>query len=289
MKGTEISRYNLPNPKNYIIFPYRTNGDKAELLNEEEIKSEDLEIWEYLKENEKVLREREKGKFDNEMWYAYSRNQNIAQMSKPKILTQVLAKESTFTIDKNGEYCFVGGGTAGGYGIITRKNIQLEYIVAILNSRLLQWFIQKYASPFRGGYYAYSKATMGIFPIIYDCEVKLSVYTKKMIQITNKIQYVLSSFLDTLSEETGLRKISKKLINLENLDYEGFKHELSRNNIEFKIGDENNQWREYFKSTVAEILKLKSEISKTEHEIDRMVYNLYGLTDDEIKIVEENV
>jgi len=31
---------------------------------------------------------------------------------------------------------------------------------------------------------------------------------------------------------------------------------------------------------------LKSEIDKTDNEIDQMVYQLYGLTEDEIKIVE---
>jgi hypothetical protein len=33
-------------------------------------------------------------------------------------------------------------------------------------------------------------------------------------------------------------------------------------------------------------LALKSEIDKTDKEIDRMVYELYGLTEEEVKIVE---
>jgi type II restriction/modification system DNA methylase subunit YeeA len=33
-------------------------------------------------------------------------------------------------------------------------------------------------------------------------------------------------------------------------------------------------------------LALKSEIDKTDTEIDRMVYQLYGLTEEEIRIVE---
>jgi len=35
--------------------------------------------------------------------------------------------------------------------------------------------------------------------------------------------------------------------------------------------------------------ELKNEIKKTDKEIDQMVYELYGLTEDEIKIVEEGV
>jgi hypothetical protein len=35
--------------------------------------------------------------------------------------------------------------------------------------------------------------------------------------------------------------------------------------------------------------KMQTEIDKTDREIDRMVYALYGLTEEEIKIVEEGV
>ena len=38
----------------------------------------------------------------------------------------------------------------------------------------------------------------------------------------------------------------------------------------------------------AEAQSLKSEIDKTDKEIDQMVYQLYNLTDEEIKIVEES-
>jgi type II restriction/modification system DNA methylase subunit YeeA len=44
----------------------------------------------------------------------------------------------------------------------------------------------------------------------------------------------------------------------------------------------------YLKELKQKAQTLKSEIDKTDSEIDRMVYELYGLTDDEIGIVEES-
>jgi hypothetical protein len=38
----------------------------------------------------------------------------------------------------------------------------------------------------------------------------------------------------------------------------------------------------------SEINQLQTEIEKTDKEIDQMVYKLYGLTEEEIKIVEGN-
>jgi len=52
---------------------------------------------------------------------------------------------------------------------------------------------------------------------------------------------------------------------------------------------EEAEWMEYFNEQKAKALELKAEIDKTDKEIDHMVYELYGLTDDEIKIVEESV
>ncbi len=43
---------------------------------------------------------------------------------------------------------------------------------------------------------------------------------------------------------------------------------------------------ELFEDNKKRALELKAEIDKTDKEIDQMVYELYGLTEEEIKIVE---
>ncbi len=45
------------------------------------------------------------------------------------------------------------------------------------------------------------------------------------------------------------------------------------------------KWR----TSKSRVLKLKEEIEKTEKEVDKMVYDLYGLNDEEIKLIEETV
>ena len=44
---------------------------------------------------------------------------------------------------------------------------------------------------------------------------------------------------------------------------------------------------EYFTNEQAEIRALISDIENRDNEIDKIVYELYGLTDEEIKIVKE--
>ena len=43
---------------------------------------------------------------------------------------------------------------------------------------------------------------------------------------------------------------------------------------------------QYFNEQKQKVEKLKSEIKQTDKEIDQMVYELYGLTQEEIEIVE---
>lgn len=46
------------------------------------------------------------------------------------------------------------------------------------------------------------------------------------------------------------------------------------------------EWMEVFEVKKKEALALKAEIDRTDKEIDQLVYELYGLTEEEIRIVE---
>ena len=49
---------------------------------------------------------------------------------------------------------------------------------------------------------------------------------------------------------------------------------------------EEAEWMQYFNEQKQKAQELKSEINRVDTEIDRMVYELYGLTEEEIAIVE---
>jgi hypothetical protein len=46
------------------------------------------------------------------------------------------------------------------------------------------------------------------------------------------------------------------------------------------------EWMDLFEENKKKAVELKAEIDKTDKEIDRMVYELYGLSEEEIRIVE---
>ena len=83
-----------------------------------------------------------------------------------------------------------------------------------------------------------------------------------------------------------LTKHSQKLQNWYNLEFKEFLKELKKAGINLNLSEEA-EWMNYFNEQKQKALHLKAEIDKTDKEIDRMVYELYGLTEEEIKIVEE--
>jgi hypothetical protein len=49
---------------------------------------------------------------------------------------------ASFGLDTKGEYFFCGGG-AGGYGIVLREGVDPTYVIGLLNSKLIDWYLHK--------------------------------------------------------------------------------------------------------------------------------------------------
>ena len=97
-------------------------------------------------------------------------------------------------------------------------------------------------------------------------------------------------------------KTSKKLQNWQELDFNEFIKELNKaikaTNKELLKEDKEAmpiltkkdefEWLELFEENKKKAQDLQSQINQTEKEIDTMVYELYGLTQEEIEIVENS-
>ncbi|MEM3488728.1 MAG: Eco57I restriction-modification methylase domain-containing protein, partial [Nitrososphaerota archaeon] len=130
LMGRDIKRWWVDSFQSMVLFPYEIKGGKAILLSREKLRQNYPRIWQYLQDNKEDLGKREKGMLQKSLdWYGYIYLKNMDKFGLPKIMTQVLANRSTFAIDHEGKYYFPGGGNAGGYGVILRKqNASLVYL-----------------------------------------------------------------------------------------------------------------------------------------------------------------
>jgi hypothetical protein len=106
-----------------------------------------------------------------------------------------------------------------------------------------------------------------------------------MLSLNTDLQVTLQKFQRTIQRKFNLEDLPGKLQNWYLLSYNEFIAELAKKKVKLSLSEEA-EWEAYFLQEAKQALAIKSEIEKTDAEIDRMVYELYGLTEEEIGIVE---
>ncbi len=114
--------------------------------------------------------------------------------------------------------------------------------------------------------------------------------------MTHQVETVQAAFISLLQSKFDLPKPSTKLQHWPELDFKGFLAELKKaikknatsRGLNPLSLEEEAEWMAYFNKKKAEANALQSEIDKIDKDIDQMVYELYGLTQDEIEIVEQS-
>jgi type I restriction-modification system DNA methylase subunit len=242
LKGSiNIRRYGFSEVNKLLIFPYENYRGKSILISAATFEKEYPLTWNYLLQNKARLSKRNKGQMRAE-WYGYVYKKNHTRFNVGKILVPSIARGACFAPDFDGIYYFVGsgGGGGGGYGIdISQlKGIQPLFLLGVLNSKLISFFLKKVSTSFRGGYIALNRQ--------YIAQIPICILTSS-ITLPHTLSERIADFVFTILE------LNQKLA-------------LLKTNQERTI--------------------LQRQIDSTDHRIDELVYELYGLTDKEIRIVE---
>ena len=92
------------------------------------------------------------------------------------------------------------------------------------------------------------------------------------------------NFLNFLRSKFSVQ-LNRKFNNWYELGIKEFFNELEKQKVKLSLS-EQAEWLQYFEEQKTKALAIKTQINQTDKEIDKMVYELYELTEDEIKIVE---
>jgi hypothetical protein len=194
--------------------------------------------WDYLNRNRTLLAGREKGKFKDAQWYRFGRTQNLGMWEQPKLMIPYMITELSAYLDREDDFYFINV-TTGGYGITSdEKAGSLEYLCALLNSRLLDFYLKRVTTTFHGGYFAANKQFIELLPIrpIDSAEPKDKAAHDRMVKLVD-------SMLALHRQLAAAKSAAQKAI-------------------------------------------IQRQLDATYAEIDRLVYDLYGLTAEEIAVVE---
>ena len=175
--------------------------------------------------------------------------------------------------------------------VVNDEKYSYEALVCILNSKLMD-FYYKFLVPEEGRTFAEVKAVnLKRLPIV-NFEFSQEPFIQKanlMLELNKKLQETKQNFYDELK----LEKLTTKLQKFEELEFDDFIKEYTKaqkRKFADKLEERNfkNDWKALFENDKKEVLEIQNQINQTDKGIDQMVYKLYDLTQDEIKIVENN-
>ena len=174
--------------------------------------------------------------------------------------------------------------------IIVKENYSNKLICLLLNSKLINWYAYRFIFCKSIRTMRFDNPTTSKIPvkeISKELQHPFIEIADKMLSLNKSLENEKNNFLLTLQEETVCFKITKKLNKFYLLDFKNFKSELKKQKIKFSF-NESNIWRNIFNEVSEELNKLEFQINETDKIIDKMVYKLYNLNDEEIKIICEN-
>lgn len=194
----------------------------------------------------------------------------------PKIMYQKFQVKPCFIYDEQGLYC------NDSMWIIPSNN---KSLVGILNSKMGWWLITKYCTQIQNGCQLIWKY-FGQIPIP-NLNGELDALVNAMILNTKELNSDLNQLLDLLQSKFRIVKFSRKLENWHQLEFGDFLKELKKEKVGLSLSEEA-EWLTYFNERKKKIQDIQAHIIRTEKEINAKVYELYGLTEDEIKVVENS-
>lgn len=235
LQGREIKAYRISSSGKVVIVPYSVADGRLRLIPEAEIKRAYPLTYAYLTETKHYLEGRERGRMRGSQWYGFVYPKNIDLMTSPKILVPDIADRSAFAFDESGKYALTSG-----YGITLKSNVDesVFYILGLVNSRVLTFFLKQVSTSLRGGFFRYFAQYIEQLPI-RPIDFSDPADAARHDRLVALVQWMLD--------------LHKQL-----------------------AGASLPHSREL----------LQRQIDATDRQIDGLVYELYGLTEAEIGVVE---
>ncbi|MCB1156906.1 MAG: hypothetical protein KDK45_05325, partial [Leptospiraceae bacterium] len=171
-----------------------------------------------------------------------------------------------------------------------KTDYSIEYVLAILNSKLISYYFHIYNCAFSQITLHSGNENARSIPILIleeGLQKKFIKNVNTLLLNNEKLKNLKYDFIELLLSDFQSLEVNIKS-NLNQwylLDWKEFVAELKKKKITM-TDDQEIKWFKRFKQFKEEALKIKEIIDTTDAEIDLMVYKLYELTHDEVKIVD---
>lgn len=299
ISGEDAVPFTTPPTDKYVLFPYLVTKDECRLYRSREMARQFKRCWAYLRENERLLRSRESAKFDDDEWWRFGRHQGIDKQECPKVGLPQTVNRLTAFIDPRGERYF---NNVRVNGILERSDgaYSLWFILALLNSRSLDYFFRLTAKPKDRGYFEANKQFIAPLPIpkttdqapVADLARRLADLHGQRLEAVARVHRRFVTDLpprELLQTSPLPPALPGKLRHFHELPLGPLIDELEKFAQRRLKPAHRANWDEYLSAEIAGITGTQREIRDRQAELDTRVYELYGLGAEQIACIEDAV
>lgn len=160
--ATDFTRFFFrPQSRDRIIFPYEITRDDYSLMEEGAFRKAFPKAYKYLSGNREKLESR-KG---FAKWFGFSAPRSLNIHNHANLVVPLLADRGLFAeLPRNkSRFCLMA---SGGFSLsVGHPDVSASYILGLLNSTLLFWYLRRISNVFRGGWITCTKQYFGQLPI----------------------------------------------------------------------------------------------------------------------------
>lgn len=159
--------------------------------------------WEYIKGHEARLRARERGKMDHDGWWGYVYPKSLGLHDRPKLCVPRLCPRLRVGADPDGQTYL---DNVDVNGIVPREeSVPLFTLLAVLNSRLVDWAFRRGSVPFQNDFFSANKQFISWLPIPEIAGPDLETHGRELYRVAAAMERERTGFLDWLTSVGGVQ------------------------------------------------------------------------------------
>ena len=177
--------------------------------------------------------------------------------------------------------------------VVVEKSIDfpLLFLLGLLNSKLFTYYIGEQSSKSANNYPTLNLKLLKSLPIVICDPIdkdKIADLSFELAALKKHLNAFIRSFSTLIASKFSISTPSPKLHNWHGLKFSELVQELLKAKVKLSPLEET-EWKKYFNEKKEKAIEIKTQIDETDEEIDQMIYELYELSEKEIRMVEDAV
>ena len=212
-----------------------------------------------------------------------ARDERIFLQSE-KLISKFVGTSLTFCYDNQQHYVL----NTGCVTELIDNEINIKYLLALLNSKLLDFYFRAVFSDYRETFPIMKSGNIENLPIPKISLSEQQPFVEladKMLEYHKQVNELKNNFIELVKSELKVGKITNKLDDWNDCSWDEFSDELKKAKV--KLGmKELNEWKQFYSNEKSKAQNYIKQIGLIDNEINKKVYKLYNFDNDVIQYID---